>query len=299
MSENIKGYIYLLKMCDTNNRIIYKPGKSINFYKRYKEYNYAEILIFIISDDITKDENEIIKLFNINCKLDTGREFFLAKDDNFVLKLFIDYFSNKINRSIKNNNIINIINDVVNEVVSDDVSNEIISDVINEVSNEVSNEVCGDEVVGDEVVGDVVSDEVVGDVVSDVVSDEVVGNEILSDVVSNNESSNTIETLENRQILERTCPNCKKVFNFSSRLKAHLESTIHCKKSPEDITKFFKKFEKKSNFKCDICCSKYTKLQNLQRHIKNTNCNKFIKQNKLLKEIETIKLEIINLNVNN
>ena len=63
----IKGYIYLLKMCDTNHRIIYKPGKSVNFYKRYKEYNYAEILTFIVSDDITKDENEIIRLFNINC----------------------------------------------------------------------------------------------------------------------------------------------------------------------------------------------------------------------------------------
>ena len=39
-----KGYIYLLKLGDTNNRIIYKVGKSINFYKRYKEYNYAVIL---------------------------------------------------------------------------------------------------------------------------------------------------------------------------------------------------------------------------------------------------------------
>ena len=35
----IKGYIYLLKVGDTKNRIIYKVGKSINFYKRYKEYN--------------------------------------------------------------------------------------------------------------------------------------------------------------------------------------------------------------------------------------------------------------------
>ena len=65
MSDNIptKGYIYLLKMCDTSHRTIYKPGKSVNFYKRYKEYNYAKILTFIISDDINKDKNEIINLF--------------------------------------------------------------------------------------------------------------------------------------------------------------------------------------------------------------------------------------------
>ena len=117
MSEDspVEGYIYLLKMCDTNNRIIYKPGKSVNFYKRFKKYYYAKILTFIVSDDITKDENEIIKLFNINCKLDTGREFFLAKDDNFVLKLFMDYFSNKINRSIE------ISNSSVNTVVIEPV----------------------------------------------------------------------------------------------------------------------------------------------------------------------------------
>jgi hypothetical protein len=62
MSDNlpIKGHIYLLKMCDTNHRIIYKPGKSVNFYKRFKKYYYAKILTFISSNDINKDENEII-----------------------------------------------------------------------------------------------------------------------------------------------------------------------------------------------------------------------------------------------
>ena len=31
-----KGYIYLLKLGDTNNRIIYKVEKSINVYKKKK-----------------------------------------------------------------------------------------------------------------------------------------------------------------------------------------------------------------------------------------------------------------------
>ena len=39
--------------------------------------------------------------------------------------------------------------------------------------------------------------------------------------------------------MDKTCPECKKIFNFSSRLKAHLETTIHCKKSPEEIESFF------------------------------------------------------------
>lgn len=130
MSDNlpIKGHIYLLKMCDTNNRIIYKPGKSVNFYKRFKKYYYAKILTFISSNDINKDENEIIKLFKINCKLDSGREFFLAKDDNFVLKIFMDYFSNKINRSIETSNsntsITSISNLVVEPVVTEPVVTE-------------------------------------------------------------------------------------------------------------------------------------------------------------------------------
>ena len=124
----MKGCIYLLKMCDTIHNIIYKVGKSINFYKRFKQYYYAEILTFIISDDITKDENEIIKLFNINCKLETGREFFSAKDDNFVLKLFMDYFTNKINRSIElnNNTVNNSVISTVNNVVDEPILTEII-----------------------------------------------------------------------------------------------------------------------------------------------------------------------------
>ena len=260
MSDNspVEGYIYLLKMCDTNRRIIYKPGKSINFYKRYKEYNYAKILTFIVSDDITKDENEIIKLFNNNCKLDTGREFFLAKDDNFVLKLFMDYFSSKINRNI------DISNRTVNNITSTNV---------------------------------VVEPEVFEAVVVVPVAEPVVVAEP-APVVESTTTTTIIETIENNKILERTCPNCKKEFNFASRLKAHLETTIHCKKTDAEITKFFKKFEKISNFKCDICNSKYTKRQNLKRHIEHSECKKFIEQKKLLKQLETIKLQISNLSVN-
>ena len=137
MSDNlsIKGYIYLLKISDTNNRIIYKPGKTINFYKRFKKYYYAEILNFIVSDDITTDENEIIKIFNINCKLDTGREFFIAEDDYFVLKLFMDYFTNKNNKNIE------LSNSIINSVVTDNVVvDTLIIDNISDSSKNINTE---------------------------------------------------------------------------------------------------------------------------------------------------------------
>jgi hypothetical protein len=283
MSDNlpIKGHIYLLKMCDTKHNIIYKVGKSINFYKRFKKYNFAEILTFIVSYDITKDENEIIRLFNINCKLDTGREFFLAKDDNFVLKIFMDYFSNKINRSIETSN-------------SNSITN------ITSVSNLVDEPVVTEPILIEPVVIEpVVIEPVVTEpiVIEPVVTEPIVTEPIVIEPVV--ESSNTIESIENNKILERTCPTCKKEFNFASRLKSHLESTIHCKKTDAEITTFFKKFEKISNFNCDICNHKYTKKQNLQRHIEHSTCKKFIEQKKLLNELETIKLKISNLSINN
>lgn len=45
--------------------------------------------------------------------------------------------------------------------------------------------------------------------------------------------------------MDKSCPTCNKVFNFVSRLKAHLEITIHCKKTPEEIDIFFLQFKKK------------------------------------------------------
>ena len=138
MSDYIpeQGYIYLIKMCDTDNLIIYKIGKSINFYKRFQKYDFAKILIFINSDDITNDEYEIIKLFKINCKLHKGREFFTSQNDSFVLDLFMTYFSNKNKKNIENNIIANIVNDLVNDVVSNDVvSNDVVSNDV--VSNDM------------------------------------------------------------------------------------------------------------------------------------------------------------------
>ena len=237
MSDYIitKGYIYLIKMCDTNYRTIYKIGKSTNFDKRIKNYNYIEILNFIISDDINNDENEIIKIFNLNCKIDKGREFFTAKDDSFVLKLFVNYFNNKIN---------NINNIIISNIIIDK------NIVVNNADN-ADNE------------------------------DNEDNNDDNIELVESDENS---ENIDNNKILGRTCPTCSKIFDYSSRLKAHMEITFHCKKTSEEIDNFFLQFKKQANFKCNICSNEFTKNHNLKRHINNSKCK--IEYEKKEKEIE-------------
>ena len=92
--------------------------------------------------------------------------------------------------------------------------------------------------------------------------------------------------------MDKTCPNCKKEFNFASRLKAHLETTIHCKKTPEEIESFFLQFKKKADFKCDNCDSEFTKKQNLQRHINNSNCKIEYEKKEREKQIAILQKQI-------
>ena len=95
--------------------------------------------------------------------------------------------------------------------------------------------------------------------------------------------------------MDKTCPNCKKEFNFASRLKAHLETTIHCKKPPEEIESFFLQFKKKADFKCNSCDSEFTKKQNLQRHINNSNCKIEYEKKVREKQIEILQKQIDDL----
>ena len=90
-----EGTIYLLKMCDTSGKCIYKVGKSINFDNRYKNYNYADILTLVKSSNIDIDEKNIIKIFNENFTLDKGNEFFIHNNENNIISKFMTYFSNK------------------------------------------------------------------------------------------------------------------------------------------------------------------------------------------------------------
>ena len=97
-----KGQIYLIKLCDTDKRTIYKIGRSKNFMKRLKNYNYYEIISIIKSTDTINDEREIIKIFNKNCKLDKGNEFYTSdRDENYVMNIFLNYFISNNTEKLK------------------------------------------------------------------------------------------------------------------------------------------------------------------------------------------------------
>jgi len=95
--------------------------------------------------------------------------------------------------------------------------------------------------------------------------------------------------------MDKTCSNCNKVFNYASRLKNHLQSTIHCRKSPEEIDKFFSQFKKKADYKCNICDKEFTKKQNLQRHINISNCKIEYDKKEREKQIEILQKQIDDL----
>lgn len=91
-------------MRDTAGRYIYKVGKSINFDKRFNNYNYADILSLVWTNNIDDDEKAVIQIFRKHCKLDKGNEFFTSikkhdgdsgNCDSGMQKIFINYFHNK------------------------------------------------------------------------------------------------------------------------------------------------------------------------------------------------------------
>jgi len=95
--------------------------------------------------------------------------------------------------------------------------------------------------------------------------------------------------------MDKSCPTCKKYFTYASRLKTHLETTIHCKKTPEEIENFFLQFKKKADFKCNSCDSEFTKKQNLQRHINNSNCKIEYEKKEREKQIAILQKQIDDL----
>ena len=280
-----KGYIYLLKLGDTNNRIIYKVEKSINVYK--KKNNYAEILIFIISNDITNDENEIIKLFNINCKLDKGRKFFLAQNDLFVLNLFLNYFINKNNSEINESSEIIKCNKTcptcktifkypsrlkihLETTIHCKKTPEFIKNYFLTIKKQKINSLTND--------------------TTSINNSEINESNLISVQTNNNNNIEINESNESNEIIKcnKTCPTCKTIFKYSSRLKVHLENTIHCKKTPEFIKNYFLTIKKQkinsltndttskiNIFKCDKCINSYTLLQNLVKHKKKLKCYKY------------------------
>jgi hypothetical protein len=263
--DKIAGQIYLILMCNTLKDYIYKVGRSINFYERKKNYNYVKILNVIDSDDIVYDESEIIKIFNKNCKLDKGREFFsTTNDSDFVLNIFLDYFINKIKINTENKNL-NITNE--NNISNINTINTIINENIDTINNIVIEENT--------------------DTINNIVIEENKNTIINNENNIKNENNNAKNNYNN--IEDRTCTNCNKSFIYPSELRKHFAKTICCRKSDEDIEKFFiqnkinkqEKNKNKSNFKCDKCNTTFVQKCTLIRHKTTSKCNKELYDKKI------------------
>ena len=110
---------------------------------------------------------------------------------------------------------------------------------------------------------------------------------------------------------DRTCPTCNYVFSFPSRLKLHFETVIHCKKSNDEINKFFSSIKLDTEFICIKCNYVFAQKSSYNRHLKHSKCynsnqeyiqtvnkipnqilNQIIKQNTTTTPINTIPIMI-------
>ena len=73
---------------------------------------------------------------------------------------------------------------------------------------------------------------------------------------------------------DRSCPTCKNVFTYPSRLKLHFENVIHCKKDSEAIKLYFSLLKQNKSYKCEKCDYIFMQKSSYSRHIKNNDCNK-------------------------
>ena len=115
----------------------------------------------------------------------------------------------------------------------------------------------------------------------------------------------------------KTCPTCKSFFKYPSRLKVHLQNTIHCKKTNLEITTYFSDIKTQSSinvlsnnflesnslilennnnnsehYKCNNCNTNFKYRQNLRRHLKVSKCSKKIEQEERTKQIEILQTQI-------
>lgn len=84
---------------------------------------------------------------------------------------------------------------------------------------------------------------------------------------------------KNDKILARTCPKCKKVFNFPSILKKHIQNSFHCLMPEDEIDKYIsdnKVFANTNNkiYTCNKCNKIFGYKHTLERHKENTKCGK-------------------------
>jgi hypothetical protein len=93
--EGINGYIYLLQIYDLNNSgHIYKVGSTGRCaYARMKEYTHGtKVLIILNINNFKEIEKKIKEAFNDDThivKYEKGKEYFLCKNENYIIEKYI------------------------------------------------------------------------------------------------------------------------------------------------------------------------------------------------------------------
>ena len=78
---------------------------------------------------------------------------------------------------------------------------------------------------------------------------------------------------------DRTCPTCKYIFSFPSRLKHHFKISIHCKKTNEEIDLFITNLNTNNIIhKCLKCNKSFLNKYTLKKHQTHSKCS-IINQN--------------------
>ncbi|BAU80091.1 putative replication origin-binding protein [Tokyovirus A1] len=84
-----KGIIYLLRDDAIWKKGVYKVGKSSNWKSRKNSYGNVRVLAMFETDFISQSEKLVIESFRGKCFTAKGNEYFLWKDEEAVLKLFL------------------------------------------------------------------------------------------------------------------------------------------------------------------------------------------------------------------
>jgi hypothetical protein len=82
----------------------------------------------------------------------------------------------------------------------------------------------------------------------------------------------TKDNNKDNKICDRTCPKCKKQFEYPSLLKRHFKISSRCSIPIEDIEVFFNPVN--NSIICNSCNNIYSRKDSLERHLKTSSCSK-------------------------
>ena len=249
------------------NKEIYKIGRSFDLDTRVKTYPRGSQIIFLFScKNSVVYEKILINIFKNKFKQSRyyGSEYFEGSKD-LMLKIMLEFiYKNLINDINTNNN-----NLALNNLIKDNIVNNFVDDKEENINDlAIDTNIIFNDVINNQIISDVVvNNEEINNII---VNTEAINNEAISDIVV----SNSIYNKNN----DRTCPTCKYIFPYPSRLKQHFKISTHCKKTNEDIDLFITTINNNTDtnnntlHKCMKCNNTYINKYTLKKHQSISKC---------------------------